>query len=493
MRISLRTKLIYITISLLFFVTMAASIISTIEIQRYYKTKILEQMSTQLEELEFLLSNTDIAASHDSQFSNLAGYAHKSGIRITFIDSDGLVIFDSNVPQDSLKYLENHLHRPEIQMSLEKNIGFDKRVSATVHESMFYTAKQFMHTLPESSFLHRIYFIRLAVPLEEIDDVLSALRWKITGGGAIALIIIAIVSYYISSRLTYPIHRLAKVAESVKRGDLEARFEHHRDDEIGELAGLLNEMLEKLRNDVVYLRKLEKMRSQFLGNVSHELRTPIFAIQGYLETLIQTKKFDPKTQRKFIKKAYRQAVRLNNLLTDLIEISRIESGEMKMSFTSFDVKSWLEKVVKELQETANDNNITLTLFKDTGEAVYVLGDYSRLKQVVTNLVENAIKYNVPHGKVNIGYTVNDDEVKIFVSDTGRGISQEHVSRIFERFYRVDKERSRDVGGTGLGLAIVKHIVEAHDSSINVISEIDKGSTFIFSLRKAPPGPVQDSV
>ncbi len=484
MHISLRRKLIYLTLSLLFFVTVAASIISTIEIQRYYRHKILEQMSTQLKELEYLLANTDIGVKGPIEYSKLDGYAEQAGIRITFIDSSGKVIYDSQVSQDSLSNLENHLNRPEIQMADAHIVGYDKRLSATIHESMFYTSQEFTHQKGESNFLNRIHYIRLAVLLREIDDVLKALRWKITVGGAIALLIIAIVSYYISSRMTYPIHRMAQVAESIKKGNMEARFEHTSNDEIGDLAGLLNEMLEKLQEDLIYLRKLERMRSQFLGNVSHELRTPIFAVQGYLETLMATKNFDPKVQRKFIKKTYRQAVRLNNLLTDLIEISRIESGEMKMSFEAFDVRKWLKKIVKDLQETAKDSNVTLIFLKSTQEPVFVMGDKTRLKQVVTNLTENAIKYNLENGQVNVGYTVQDDKVKIFVSDTGRGIAQEHLSRIFERFYRVDKERSRDVGGTGLGLAIVKHIVEAHSSVIKVTSVEEKGSTFSFTLNIA---------
>jgi two-component system phosphate regulon sensor histidine kinase PhoR len=243
-------------------------------------------------------------------------------------------------------------------------------------------------------------------------------------------------------------------------------------------------MLAKLRDDWEKIQKLEKMRSQFLGNVSHELRTPIFAVQGYLETLMDNKIENAQLQKDFVEKAYRQAGRLNNLLTDLIDISRIESGEMKMSFRYFDVHEWLAKQVAETQATAQEYNITLTLANPGPQRfVSVLGDRERLTQVMTNLINNAIKYNVPGGKVEIGYRESRDRIEVFVADTGRGIPADHLSRIFERFYRVDKERSRAVGGTGLGLAIVKHIVEAHDSEVTVQSKVSKGSIFSFFLKK----------
>jgi two-component system phosphate regulon sensor histidine kinase PhoR len=310
------------------------------------------------------------------------------------------------------------------------------------------------------------------------------MRWSIFAGGGLALLIIGFVSFIVSSRLTTPIQELARVAELVKRGNIEAHFKHHSDDELGELADLLNEMLAKLRDDWEKIQKLEKMRSQFLGNVSHELRTPIFAVQGYLETLMDNKIDNAQVQKDFVEKAYRQAGRLNNLLTDLIDISRIESGEMKMSFRYFDVREWLAKQVAETRATAQEYNVALMLSNSTTpREVSVLGDRERLTQVMTNLINNAIKYNMPGGKVEVGYRESQDHVEIFVADTGRGIPAEHLSRIFERFYRVDKERSRAVGGTGLGLAIVKHIVEAHDSEVTVQSKVGQGSIFSFVLKK----------
>lgn len=483
MKFSLRQRLILTNLILLFIVTLVVGIIMTHELQRYYKARLFTQLNTQLDEIEHLLVTSDFGFEAESlNYAELAGYARVGQIRLTLLDSTGKVLFESDVGSDSLQFIENHLLRPEVQMANKAGVGRDERLSLTVHKRLFYAAKKI--TPPPTSASAAIRFIRLAIPLVEVERVLNAMRWKIFAGGVIVLGIAALISLWVSNRLTTPLHKLARTADLVKQGHIEAHFQRESDDELGELADLLNDMLAKLREDWEKIQKLETMRSQFLGNVSHELRTPIFAVQGYLETLMENKVSNLQKQRVFIEKAYHQAGRLNNLLTDLIDISRIESREMKMSFRYFDLHEWLQKQVTDLQSMAQENQTALTLFRSQFyRSVSVLGDRERLNQVMTNLIVNAIKYNVPGGKVEVGYRDKQNQVEIFVADTGRGIPAEHLSRIFERFYRVDKERSRAVGGTGLGLAIVKHIVEAHDSQIMVQSEVGKGSIFSFGLKK----------
>jgi len=485
MKLSLRQRLIVTHLVLLIVVTFAAGLIITYELQRYYKSRLFEQLRTQLEGIDFFLGTTSLSFDQERlSYGQLTGFARASQLRLTLIDSAGIVLFESNISHDSLRFIENHLRRPEVQMALKDGIGRDERLSATVRQRLFYVAKKVKLRREHAGFLSRVAVVRLAIPLAEIERTLREMRWSIFAGGGLAVLIIGGVSFLISSRLTTPISELARVADLVKRGHLEAHFQHHADDELGELADLLNEMLAKLREDWEKIQKLEKMRSQFLGNVSHELRTPIFAVQGYLETLMDNPGENPLVQKEFVEKAYRQAARLNNLLTDLIDISRIESGEMKMSFRYFDLYEWLSKQVAEMQSTAHENQVTLALAPSSSPPqIAVLGDRERLTQVITNLATNAIKYNIPGGKVEVGYREKTDSVEIFVADTGRGIPAEHLARIFERFYRVDKERSRAVGGTGLGLAIVKHIVEAHDGQVTVRSEVGNGSVFSFALKK----------
>ncbi len=243
----------------------------------------------------------------------------------------------------------------------------------------------------------------------------------------------------------------------------------------------LKEMYTKINNDIAYLKKLEQVRKEFLGNVSHELKTPIFAITGYLETLLDGAINDQNVSMHFLRKAFQHTENLSSLLNDLIDISRIESGEMRLSFRFFNLRQFLGEIVPEFQEQAEKQGIELILHP-VRKGLQVLGDKARLRQVFNNLIQNAIKYT-PKGRVEISVTEYDNDVLISVKDTGLGIPAEDLSRIFERFYRVDKARSREVGGTGLGLAITKHILEAHHSKIEVTSEYGKGSNFFFRLPK----------
>ncbi|MFA6540790.1 MAG: ATP-binding protein [Bacteroidota bacterium] len=257
--------------------------------------------------------------------------------------------------------------------------------------------------------------------------------------------------------------------------------------EMQEISDSINSMLDSFRADIAQMKKLEQVRSEFLGNVSHELRTPIFSTQGLIETLLHGAVDDKKVNRDFLQKALNNTERLNSLLSELIDISRIQSGEMKLRFRFFDLVPFLETTVAEMQTTAEQRNVSLALAGNTGVHIEVYGDKERLRQVMDNLIENALKYSEPNDKVVVKFSDQKDKVELCVEDTGIGIAPQHLGRIFERFYRVDKDRSRDVGGTGLGLAIVKHIVEAHHSTIRVESEIGVGTKFSFFMMKTSIG------
>ena len=242
----------------------------------------------------------------------------------------------------------------------------------------------------------------------------------------------------------------------------------------------IQKMFEKGKNDIEYLTKLEKMRKEFLANVSHELRTPIFTIQGYIETLMHGAINDKRVNKSFLEKANTHTISLSNLLNDLIDISMIESGEMRLSFRYFDIIDYLKKLIEEIRPSIAEKELSLNLVTEI-KRLNVFGDKDKLRQVFINLIQNAIKYT-ERGKVDILIDEKDKHCVIRIRDTGIGIPEDAIGRIFERFYRVDKARSRAVGGTGLGLAIVKHIIEAHDSKIEVKSKVNEGSEFSFLLK-----------
>ena len=287
------------------------------------------------------------------------------------------------------------------------------------------------------------------------------------------------------------INRMREVAVEIGRGNRDQTIDTSvlEGDELRMLGDAINAMAERARQDIAGLKQLERVRSEFLGNVSHELRTPIFSVQGYLETLIDGAADDPTVRDDFLQKAHQNVLRLHSLLADLIEISRIESGEMKMSFRYFNANDYLLAIVEELRPTAEIAGIDLQLAllgqaeENEPSEKLVLGDRERLKQVIVNLVENAIKYNHRGGSVWVELKSSRSVCTVGVRDTGIGIPAKDIGRIFERFYRVDRDRSRAVGGSGLGLAIVKHIVEKHGSTISVSSELGVGSLFSFTLKR----------
>ena len=240
-------------------------------------------------------------------------------------------------------------------------------------------------------------------------------------------------------------------------------------------------MFKKEKSDIENLQRLQKVRSQFLANVSHELRTPIFSIQGYIETLLNGAINDDKVNRSFLEKANQNTISLSNLLNDLIDISMIESGEMRMSYRYFKINDLINQVFQENKKTADDKNLKLQMVPARDDLEF-FGDRDKIKLVLNNLIQNSVKYTE---KGTIEIIVNEEEknVKIIVKDTGIGIPENYLDRIFERFFRIDKARSRSIGGTGLGLAIVKHIVEAHHSTVIVNSKVGEGSEFAFTLKK----------
>lgn len=235
-------------------------------------------------------------------------------------------------------------------------------------------------------------------------------------------------------------------------------------------------------HDITELKKLEQMRKDFVANVSHELKTPVTSIKGFAETLLDGAMNHPETLEAFLSIILKESDRLQTLIQDLLDLSKIEQQGFELFIQQFDLRALLEEVIAILIGKAEEKNIQIELISKE-EKVFIEGDVDRLKQVFINLVANAITYTPAHGDIKVVLESGKDMVRINVKDTGVGIGKDEIPRIFERFYRVDRARSRNSGGTGLGLAIVKHLVEAHHGTITVISEVGKGSEFIIELHR----------
>lgn len=295
------------------------------------------------------------------------------------------------------------------------------------------------------------------------------------------IILASVIIYALLKKREKEIEEIKNTIRNIRDYKINSSNEIHLGNSLKSVEEEMHLMYDHWKNNIENMKKLEQVRTEFLGNVSHELRTPIFSIQGYLETLLNGALEDSKVNKVFVQKAINNTNNLNNLLNDLIDISMIESGQMKMSFRYFNIHEFLKAVIPEFQPLAETKKIILSLHSPNPN-LEVFGDKNRIKQVMTNLISNAIKYT-EKGAVEIGVIEEGNSALIYVQDTGFGISEEDLPRIFERFYRVDKNRSREMGGTGLGLAIVKHILEAHDSKIFVESKLGLGSKFYFRLKK----------
>lgn len=248
------------------------------------------------------------------------------------------------------------------------------------------------------------------------------------------------------------------------------------------------EIEKKVKNQteqILRLKEIEKYRKEFVGNVSHELKTPIFNIQGYILTLLEGGMNDPKIKTLYLQRAEKSVDRMISIVEDLESITKLESGELQLKKEKFDIVKLFEEVFELEQMLAAEKNILLKFNPKPENSIYVNADKKRITEALNNLVSNAIKYNKDGGEVKV--SINDDmenHVMITVSDTGIGIEEQNLSRVFERFFRVDKSRSREQGGTGLGLSIVKHIIDGHGFKIQVTSAINEGTTFSFPLEKA---------
>ena len=252
-----------------------------------------------------------------------------------------------------------------------------------------------------------------------------------------------------------------------------------------DLIGYIQQDVEEFENaqlvELERLQESEKYRREFLGNVSHELKTPIFNAQGYIETLLDGDLNDQQHVKKYLAKAAENIDRLQLIVDDLLQITKYESGELTFDFENIDIHACVKEVFHTMDLRADTKQVRCGFREGCDTAILAYADRNKIIDVLINLIGNAINYGNSGGIVNVGLYKMEDHVLVEITDNGPGIEEQHLRRLFERFYRVDKHRNRSVGGTGLGLSIVKHIIEAHGQRVGVRSSVGKGSTFWFTL------------
>ncbi len=309
-----------------------------------------------------------------------------------------------------------------------------------------------------------------------------------------ALIVAGVISFSASYLLIFvvleflvfrEINKIYKMMEKLRKKEL-SNISKQKSGALNPLQKINDEIFSFAtlkQKEIDELKKLEAFRKEFIADVSHELKTPIFAAQGFVHTLLDGAVNDKNVRTKFLKKAAKSLDGLDILVQDLLTLSQIETGDIKMRFEHIDLHKLCIEVLDQFEEKAEKKKIKLKLHTDHHK-ISVYADWQRITQVLTNLISNAINYTPDGGEVTITFEVSKKNVTTFISDTGEGIPEQHQIRIFERFYRVDKSRSREKGGTGLGLAIVKHILEGHNTKAEVQSIVGQGSIFSFRLPRS---------
>lgn len=312
--------------------------------------------------------------------------------------------------------------------------------------------------------------------------------------GTTVLVVTFVISFSVSYLLSFvvlellifrEINKIYKLMDKLKKKELQGLVKQ-KNNTLNPLEKINEEIFsfaELKQKEIDELRKLETFRKEFIADISHELKTPIFAAQGFVHTLLDGAVNDKAVRGKFLQKAARSLDGLDALVQDLLTLSHIETGQIKMHFEAIDMHALVQEVFEQLEDQASERRISLRIAASKEKPV-VYADWQRMVQVMTNLISNAIKHSDEGGAVTVRFDVGKKSVVIHVKDQGEGIAEEHLTRIFERFYRVDKSRSREKGGTGLGLAIVKHILENHNTKAEVVSAKGKGSDFSFKLPRA---------
>ena len=600
MTLSIRWK---VALGTLFAVTLALTVAGWLalrSIERVELSRVAETLEARTSlaafALEPLLARSGASRStRQPEIQSMARALSRHALaRVTVIGPDGIVLADSDTPDDAVPRLENHGTRPEVVQALSAGYGTDIRLSATLGERMYYLA------LPISSGNQIRGVVRLAFPLITLETRIRDLKRALGIAFGLAFAVSVALSVLLARGVTRPLSAMAAVARQLAGGSLGQRIRTTSRDEVGVLGSTLNQMADQLESkirevsedrtqllamlasmiegvmvldcrgkvlqvnpaleqmlmvqgaeargrahwevirhhelnelvtrvletrancggemtatasgrtlrveasvaggqreneacavlvfhDITAVRRLEKVRKDFVANVSHELRTPLTSIKGYVEALLDGAKDDPEQTLRFLEIILKQTDRLNLILDDLLQLSQIESGQVLFKRDPISLSEVVDRTVALIKPLADKKGHTVTVAMPA-DLPPVIGDPERLAQVLTNLLENAVKYTPANGSIHVTGHIPGDlpqrMVELSVTDTGLGIPEADRPRVFERFYRVDKARSRELGGTGLGLAIVKHIVEGHGGRVWVEGNQPIGSRFVVRLPAA---------
>ncbi|HUS19544.1 MAG TPA: ATP-binding protein [Terriglobales bacterium] len=449
-------------------VLLSATLVLDLSIRHFWRESLTGEIERSL-----TVSSRQLAAVFDASSARqpqdavaLAGLTKQhsaiAGARVTVIDRSGKVLADS---ESDPVTMGNHAGRPEFVAALAGGTGRAKRRSETIGTEFLYVA------VPISTGA-----VRLAYPLRQIESAEKELRKQLVLASSFAFLISILLAAIMARLMSQRLQILVAFADRIAAGDYSAKVADRSNDELTHVALQLQATADRLQQSFSEMEGVEKIRRDFIANVSHELRTPLTSIRGFAETLLDETSLTAE-QRSFLEVITKHTARMSRLTDDLLALARVESGEENFVRENITAGDILADAQGALAALAAANSQTIVVEEIAPRAVRA--DPDAIHRVFTNLIENAVRNSKPDSFIRIGAREVEDGIQFYVRDAGTGIAPEHLSRVFERFYRVDPSRSADSGGTGLGLAIVKHIVLAHGGTIHVTSELGQGSTFFF--------------
>lgn len=462
---SIRTKIACTFILLLIFGITAISSYSILFIRNYLLDEGENQIINDTEWLAITIENMQVNAGFET---NLNEAARTSGYRVAVYDEDGNLFAD--VPYSEDLQAEKKISPNVEALISEKNSPH--LISDDENEQLIAYTRVTARNNPSR-------YLRVSIFMDQIYEPIKTIRWIIYTGMFISIALVLLVSVWFSRYLSKPIFQLESAAREIADGNTDQTLNLDRKDEFGKLAHSLNQMADRLRADNAELKRLYERQNQFFADITHEIRNPLHTVGGSIE-MLQMDRLSEEQKQKYLLTAERQIHRISRLFQDLVTLQKYDSDNKFIQEKIFDIKPVIQLIAELHEPEAEDKGIKLTY---DNSSVKVLGDPDKIEQVLENLITNAIKFT-NEGEIKISIRSDDSYAIIEVSDTGIGITNEHLDRLFDRFYRTDKARSRDKGGTGLGLAVVKSILSAHDSEIRVESEPGDGSRFWFRLKKA---------
>lgn len=445
----------------IFAVVIIAVVYSSNQFETFFVTQLEKSLKSKSMTVHQSIQTESIGSNHCSILNQ-----SDPEVRVTIINNTGEVLCDN---QADYRLMENHKNRPEVVKALNGLDSSNLRFSSTLNSSLLYVA------IPWVLESNQLGVIRTAYPLFAIENLMSDLFSSFYILLSFMLLSILIAVFYSYKKINKPLAEIVDHAQKLSKGSLKDEIPHYDIQEINQLGITLNTTFNQLDH-------LENLRQEFVSNVSHELKTPIATIRSYVETLLDGASLNENDLQRFLSIVLKQNNRLSHIVDDLLMLSRLESApiDQLINRTEVNICSLVDDVEDYCQARANTKNISIVV--DCPKDYYVHADYSLILQAFSNLLDNAIKYSADKTEISIKVEKESQSViNIYFKDQGPGIEEVHIPRLFERFYRVDKSRSRKEGGTGLGLAIVKHILLIHKGSIRVNNNSGAGCCFTVSL------------